>query len=97
MSVVKADVTNQSSFHYENKCVFPNKVIRDNNKIFHDSYVLMEDILQMPKKILGKQKNTQRVRHAGWRAGLLLEIQGVFVHLLSGRIWETGSGLRSKL
>lgn len=58
MSVVKADVTNQSSFHYENKSVFPNKVIRDNNNIFHDSYVLMEDILQMSKKILGKQKNT---------------------------------------
>lgn len=38
--------------------VFPNKVIRNNNKLFHDRYVLMEDILQMPKKISDKQKNT---------------------------------------
>lgn len=38
--------------------VFPNKVITDTNKLFHDRYVLMEEILQMPKKILDKQKNT---------------------------------------
>lgn len=38
--------------------VFPNKVIRNNNNLFHGRYGLMEDILQMPKKISDEQKNT---------------------------------------
>lgn len=38
--------------------VFPNKVVRDNNNLFHHRFVLMEDILQMPKELFNKQKNT---------------------------------------
>lgn len=58
LSVVKADVTNQSSCIMRINAVFPSKVIRDNNQLFLDRYVLMEDIVQMSKEISDKQKNT---------------------------------------
>lgn len=54
LSVVKPDVPCIMRIN----AISPNKVIRGIKNLFHHRYVLMEDMLQMPKELSDNQKIT---------------------------------------